>query len=32
MKQAMPEIIIETRTKHDYNDYQIETLPYILNI
>ena len=26
MKQAMPEIIIETQTKHDYNVYQIETL------
>ena len=32
MKQAMPEIIIETQTKHDYNVYQIETLSKILNL
>ena len=26
MKQAMPEINIETQTKHDYNVYQIGTM------
>ncbi len=30
MKQAMPGVIIDTRTKHDYRDYQIKTLSKLL--